>query len=1175
MPSALSTMALGFLAAADKTPKPSRTKNNPSPKPSRNTDDTTTIDGLDQILAFIGRFWIPLAVIATWIGILYGWSRLRAYFAQRGKPVPPLGYTIKGIIRFALIEDNRPLITRPKKIAARTRWLQWRLVYLLLTITAIALWATRHPWAAYITAAIALTLLYRARKTWRIRWQIRSQMFGVAAAECKYPRGSELNPWAYINITRWDDLYRPGVTIITYPPGYNSEDLRARERFERNFTGSVSDEHSYLYTWESAKNRVTAKPSPYLPARAPYPYKGNSEHPWDEIPIGIAAGGKEAIVPVTVAPHVLIAGPTGSGKLLSLSTKIATPSGWTTMGELQAGDQVFDENGQPCTVTWVSDINDKPDLYEVVFSDGSVIEADAEHLWFTETRQVRASRWDANKRSVKRRPLISQERQDALRTIAEAASEGDEITLSTLADYAGVAQESVWLREIADRLGPVGEIQVVKEFHYAEQTVTQKQKVRVYPARQAWTCLLDRAEGSPSSRWAVVAEQRAAIAALAAAAGPSDEVTSSTVAQTLGLPRAAVAVDFLHAVKVPYTVEHREVQLQVPAKTVRRKGRWIRTYSTKAIIAALLERVERPAHDQRHLNSHGSVKTTAQIRDTLLGRNGERNHAIPVTKPLDLPAADLPIAPYVLGVWLGDGISRAGQFCGIDHEIAANIARLGYDTREWLASNADKSHADYRRWSSSRLRRELREQGLLQQATEQGSRKHIPSAYLRGSISQRQALLAGLLDTDGTVAPQGTVQFTNTNERLARQVHELALSLGYRASLTSTVKRSQTGTEATAFTVSWTCQESPFWLTRKTTTHRERNTNFCPERNNTRFVVDVRPIPAQPGRCIRVDSPNRLFLAGEAMIPTHNSVLQRTILMHALTSPKWRVIGIDPKRVELSAYKGYRNMVEIAVTLEKAVALLESVSQEMMRRYEEMESHAGVNHFTLLPDPQPAIMVMVDEVFTLLAPEKAKSDEGKARDELHARATVLIGHIARLGRAAGIHLVLATQRPDAAILPAEIKNNLDARVACARMDITPSLMVLDSDAATRLPLIKGRSVVRIGGEYREFQGYFLEVDEADAIVRAAEGRMTTGDPGDAESDLDGGDDSGTGGTPVGDPPPEPGPVPVPADPVEGFWGDPPVEADGADEPNPFHDMPLASGGLPPQRGFTLPTIPPG
>src|SRR5208283_3048955 len=75
----------------------------------------------------------------------------------------------------------------------------------------------------------------------------------------------------------------------------------------------------------------------------------------------------------------------GLGKRLNIETPIPSPSGWTTMGDLKVGDWVFDASGKPTQVLYVSPILLAEDTYDVEFSDGSIIHADAEHLWKTST----------------------------------------------------------------------------------------------------------------------------------------------------------------------------------------------------------------------------------------------------------------------------------------------------------------------------------------------------------------------------------------------------------------------------------------------------------------------------------------------------------------------------------------------------------------------------------------------------------------------------------------------------------------------------------------------------------------------------------------------------------------------------------------------------------------------
>ena len=86
----------------------------------------------------------------------------------------------------------------------------------------------------------------------------------------------------------------------------------------------------------------------------------------------------------------LIAG-RGFGKGIHLSTPVPTPTGWTTMGEIKTGDQVFDENGEPCEVLKAHDPYTPDKLYKLTFSDGTTIIADGDHLWTTWTHADRKS----------------------------------------------------------------------------------------------------------------------------------------------------------------------------------------------------------------------------------------------------------------------------------------------------------------------------------------------------------------------------------------------------------------------------------------------------------------------------------------------------------------------------------------------------------------------------------------------------------------------------------------------------------------------------------------------------------------------------------------------------------------------------------------------------------------
>jgi replicative DNA helicase len=81
------------------------------------------------------------------------------------------------------------------------------------------------------------------------------------------------------------------------------------------------------------------------------------------------------------AETVVIMSSAQVGKALALDTPLATPTGWSTMGDVQVGHVLFDETGAPCRVTGVTDVMFNRRCYRVRFSDGSSIIADADHLW--------------------------------------------------------------------------------------------------------------------------------------------------------------------------------------------------------------------------------------------------------------------------------------------------------------------------------------------------------------------------------------------------------------------------------------------------------------------------------------------------------------------------------------------------------------------------------------------------------------------------------------------------------------------------------------------------------------------------------------------------------------------------------------------------------------------------
>ena len=250
------------------------------------------------------------------------------------------------------------------------------------------------------------------------------------------------------------------------------------------------------------------------------------------------------------------------------------------------------------------------------------------------------------------------------------------------------------------------------------------------------------------------------------------------------------------------------------------------------------------------------------------------------------------------------------------------------------------------------------------------------------------------------------------------------------------------------------------------------------------LVTSVKKIQPQKSRCIEVAGPDRLFAAGGPdgrSIVSHNSVTQRTIINSCIMRPnRWRILGIDLKKVELSRYRKYSNVVlGVATEMEDALTVLKFAQQTMMKRYEEME-RLGVNDFRKLPEKGYSLLVMCDEIAELFGVSGNKTEEAKAKDAMAGECQFISSSILRLGRAAGVHMVQATQRPDAKYLPGEAKANMPGRCNNGRTDATASSMILGNAEGTRVKgHPRGRLYLQINGEGDHAQGFFASEEWLD------------------------------------------------------------------------------------------------
>jgi hypothetical protein len=372
------------------------------------------------------------------------------------------------------------------------------------------------------------------------------------------------------------------------------------------------------------------------------------------------------------------------GKALALDTPILTPIGWSTMGDIKEGDQVLDENGKPCNVTFVTEVMENRKCYNIVFSDGSVIKADHDHQWAVETKRIRKSN-----------------------------------------------------------------------------------------ARNKYK--------------------------------------------------------------------------QLPPM----------------------------------------VLTTGQMLEQVkIGSKQESNYSIKVTKPIRFTeeGIDLPISPYLLGFWLGDGVSANGLVSIGDEDVKESIYHIEND--------------GYNIYKAESTKYEYRVEGLAKLLNLLGlkNNKHIPHQYMMASVEQRFELLKGLMDTDGSCDQNGWCEFSSSNPYFAEQVFDLIIQLGFKATKEVCESWLNGVRHKDRVRIHFKSNTPVFKLQRKL----DRQSIKPGSGRDRRYIVDITPIESEPVKCISVDSPNHLYLAGRECIPTHNTFCMSIYLLwYSYTHTNGKSIVLAPMKSQV------------------------------------------------------------------------------------------------------------------------------------------------------------------------------------------------------------------------------------------------------------------------------------
>lgn len=281
-------------------------------------------------------------------------------------------------------------------------------------------------------------------------------------------------------------------------------------------------------------------------------------------------------------------------------------------------------------------------------------------------------------------------------------------------------------------------------------------------------------------------------------------------------------------------------------------------------------------------NKNNVTLSTSEIKKNYyyIEKNGKKRYRyhLPFIKPIQYDKTILPLDPYFLGLWLGDGSSTKPCITHAPEDIEP-INHVPYEVSTVSTHKDTGVKTTY--FSNQNIIKTLKELNLY-------NNKHIPDIYKRASIEDRIELLAGLIDSDGSVDKNGRVRFVNVNKRLIDDVYELCVGLGLYPYVSIRKKDDMNRYKRNSeYDIKSTCDvyvvgfqpkytiptQIPRKKVKRTATHRRL------------AITNIETVDEELGKCIEIENDDGIYLAGEKLIPTHNSKSS----MVTLAFPLWLI----------------------------------------------------------------------------------------------------------------------------------------------------------------------------------------------------------------------------------------------------------------------------------------------